>query len=109
LHLAIARGDQILDVLGGLRGALRQTAHFGGDHCEAASGIAGARRLDGGIKRQQVGLPRDLVSGGIERPIEDARGSRRRRASMQIIVEVARAHGQPARRSRSRGIVRCMR
>src|SRR5262249_48747224 len=39
--------------LGGLHG---QVLHLGGDHREAAAGVAGARRLDGGVQREQVGL-----------------------------------------------------
>ena len=33
--------------------------YLGGDHGEAASGFAGARGLDGGVERQQRGLPGD--------------------------------------------------
>ena len=44
------------DLVGRLRGLVGQRFHFGGDHGEAAAGIAGARRLDGGVERQQVGL-----------------------------------------------------
>ena len=36
-------------------------AHLRCHHREAAAGVAGAGRLDGGIERQQIGLPRDLV------------------------------------------------
>ena len=61
LDLTVAVGDQVLDVLGGLRGALRQAAHLGGHHREAAAGFAGARGFDRGVERQQVGLARDLV------------------------------------------------
>ena len=61
LDLAGAVGDQVLDVLGRLRRALRQAAHLRRHHREAAAGLAGARRLDRGIERQQIGLPRDLV------------------------------------------------
>ena len=59
--LRAGRRDQRLDLLGGIGRALRQGAHFGGDHREAAPGIAGAGRLDPGIERQQVGLEGDLV------------------------------------------------
>ena len=50
-----------LDLLGGVGGPLRERAHFGGHHGEPAAEIAGARRLDPGVERQQVGLERDLV------------------------------------------------
>ena len=43
--------------------ALGQVAHLGGDHGEAAALLAGPRRLDGGVERQQVGLEGDLVDG----------------------------------------------
>ncbi|MNJ65017.1 hypothetical protein D3C77_610090 [compost metagenome] len=48
--------DQLLDFFGGLLGALGQAAHFIGDHGKAASGFTGARRFDGGVEGQQVGL-----------------------------------------------------
>jgi len=57
-HLARAVGDQILDVLGGLRGALRQAAHLGRHHREPAAGLARSCRFDRGVEREQVGLPR---------------------------------------------------
>ena len=40
-----------------LRGLHRQRFHLGGHHREALARLAGARRLDGGVERQQVGLP----------------------------------------------------
>ena len=61
LHFTETVGDQRLDVLGGLGGALGETAHLGGDDRKAAAGLAGARRLDRGIERKQIGLARDLV------------------------------------------------
>ena len=53
--------DQALDLLGGVGRALGERAHFGGDDREAAAGVAGARRLDAGVERQQIGLEGDLV------------------------------------------------
>ena len=50
-----------------VRRALRQRAHFRGDDGEAAAGFAGARRLDAGVERQQVGLERDLVDHADDR------------------------------------------
>ncbi|OQA42336.1 MAG: hypothetical protein BWY49_00080 [Candidatus Omnitrophica bacterium ADurb.Bin314] len=35
--------------------------YFIGYHAEALAGLAGARGLDGGIEREQVGLPGDLL------------------------------------------------
>ena len=58
----LGRGrDQRLDLLGGLGRALGQRPHLGGHHREAAAGVAGPRRLDAGVQRQQVGLEGDLV------------------------------------------------
>src|SRR3546814_1405770 len=37
------------------------SSDLAGDHSEAAAGVAGARRLDSSVERQQVGLPGDLV------------------------------------------------
>ena len=44
--------------------ALGELAHLRGDHREALAVLAGARRLDRGVQRQQVGLPRDLLHDG---------------------------------------------
>ena len=51
-------GDLLADLAGRLRGLLGQRLHFGRHHRKAAAGLAGARRLDGGIQRQQIGLSR---------------------------------------------------
>jgi hypothetical protein len=53
-HLADMTGD----LLGGTRGLGGELLHFAGHHGEAFPGIARARRLDGGVQRQQVGLPK---------------------------------------------------
>jgi hypothetical protein len=45
-----------LDLFGRARGLGRQRLHFLRHHREAAAGLAGARRLDGRVERQQVGL-----------------------------------------------------
>src|SRR5690606_10321158 len=55
LHLPDARDD----LAGGLGALFRQLAHLAGHHGEAAPGLAGARRLDGRVERQQVGLRGD--------------------------------------------------
>ena len=82
LHLAGPVVDQVLDVLRGLRRALREAAHLRGDHRETAAGVAGARGLDRGVQRQEVGLPRDLVDhaddvGDLPRGFLDPRHRRR--------------------------------
>ena len=52
LHAGDLRAD-LLGRLGGLRG---ERLDLRGHDREAAAGFAGARRLDGGVERQQVGL-----------------------------------------------------
>ena len=54
-------GDQGLDMVGGIGRALRQRAHFVGDHGKAAAGITCAGCFHAGIERQQVGLERNPV------------------------------------------------
>ncbi|MNL41222.1 hypothetical protein D3C87_1636210 [compost metagenome] len=53
--------DEALDFAGRLGRALRQFTHFLRHDCEALAGFAGARRLDGGVQRQEVGLEGDVV------------------------------------------------
>ena len=48
--------DHILDLHRRPGRTLGQTANLVGDHRKAAALLAGARSLDGGIERQQVGL-----------------------------------------------------
>ena len=50
-------------------GLLGQLAHLFGHHREAAPVVAGARRLDRGVQRQQVGLlgdPGDVFYDGAD-------------------------------------------
>ena len=58
--VALQRLDLLGDLFGRVLGLHRERLHLGGDHREAAPGLAGARGLDGGVERQQRGLPRDL-------------------------------------------------
>ena len=44
-----------------LRGLAGQRFDLGGDHREAAAGFAGARGLDGGVEREQIGLAGDRL------------------------------------------------
>ena len=53
--------DLLADLAGRLRGLLGQRLDLGCDDRKAAAGLAGARRLDRGIERQQVGLAGDGV------------------------------------------------
>ena len=59
---ALHRQDFAGDLLGRLGGLHRERFHFGGNHREAAPGVAGARRLDGGVERQQIGLAGDILN-----------------------------------------------
>ena len=49
------------DFLGRLRGLVGERLHLGGHDRKAAAGFAGARRLDGGVEREQIGLRGDRV------------------------------------------------
>src|SRR3984885_13258214 len=53
---ALHVGDVRADLARGFCGLTRQIFDFLGNHREAATGIAGARRFDRGIKRQEVSL-----------------------------------------------------
>ena len=58
--IALQRLDLLPDFLGRFLGLHRQRFHLGRHHGKAAAGRAGARRFDGGIEREQRGLPGDL-------------------------------------------------
>ena len=53
--------DQPLDLLGRLGRTLGERAHLGGHHREAPAGVAGPRRLDPRVQREQIGLEGDFV------------------------------------------------
>ena len=57
---ALHAGDLRGDFLGGAAGLPGQRLHLAGHHGEAAPGLARARRLDGGVERQQIGLLGDV-------------------------------------------------
>jgi hypothetical protein len=57
-------GGELVDLAGRLLAALGQLAHLGGDHGKPLAVFAGARRLDGRVERQQVGLARNLLDDG---------------------------------------------
>ena len=65
--------------LGGLRG---ERLDLRGDDREAAPGLAGARRLDGGIERQQIGLLGDR--GDQLHHVADAAGGLRQLADAAV-------------------------
>ena len=60
-------GDLGGDVVGRARGLGGEALHFLGDDREAAAGIAGAGRLDGGVEREQVGLAGDVADQAEDR------------------------------------------
>ncbi len=62
-NLAGQAVDVGADFLGVLAGDLGQLTYLVGHHRKAAAHVAGARRLDRRIERQQVGLPGDLLDG----------------------------------------------
>ena len=49
-------GDQFFDFFRGFLCALGKAAHFVGNHRKTTTCLTGARRLDGRVERQQVGL-----------------------------------------------------
>ena len=55
------RGDLGGDLLGRLGGLVGERLHLAGDHGEALARLAGARRLDRRVERQQVGLAGDVA------------------------------------------------
>jgi len=62
LRRRLDAADLLTDLAGGFCSLFRQRLHFGKPHDrKAAAGFAGARRLDGGVQGEQIGLPRDGV------------------------------------------------
>ena len=55
------RGDLLADLFGRLRGLRRERFDLRGHDREAAAGLAGARRLDRGVERKQIGLRGDRL------------------------------------------------
>jgi len=53
--------DQFGDFFGRLCGFFRQLPDFIGYNCEAESVFAGARRFNGSVQREQVGLLGEIV------------------------------------------------
>ena len=62
LGRALDAGDLLRDFLGRLRGLVGERLHLLRHHREALAGIAGARRLDRGVERQQIGLRGDRLN-----------------------------------------------
>nr|WP_275540329.1 hypothetical protein [Rhodopseudomonas palustris] len=65
---SLDRRDLAGDIGGRLGGLLRQRLRFGADHRKAATGLAGSRRLDRDIERQQIGLRGDRLDQSDHRP-----------------------------------------
>src|SRR5581483_4242068 len=61
---ADAGGSDAANLLGRALAALGELAHFGGDHGETLAVLAGARRFDGRVQGQQIGLVGDLLDDG---------------------------------------------
>ena len=61
VRLVLDRGDDLADRIGRADGALGQLAHLARDDRESAAGIPRARRLDGGVEREQICLLGDVV------------------------------------------------
>ena len=57
--VVLQRFDLLRDFFGSLLGLLRQLLHLRRDHGKAAAGFAGAGGFDGGVERQEIGLPGD--------------------------------------------------
>ena len=53
--------DFAADLVGRLLGLVGEVLDLGGNHREAAAGLAGTRRFDGGVERQQVDLAGDVA------------------------------------------------
>ena len=60
-HVGLDRRGELLHLLRALLGGLGERAHFVGDDREAAAVIAGARRFDRGVQRQEIGLVGDAA------------------------------------------------
>ena len=56
LRRSLHAGDVHRYLVGRLRGLAGERFDLGGDDGEAAAGLAGAGRFDGGVQRQQIGL-----------------------------------------------------
>ena len=61
LGRTLDRADLPGDFLRRFRRLIRQILHLRRNDGEALAGLTGARRLDGGVEREQVGLLRDLL------------------------------------------------
>ena len=59
----LQRLDDAGDIGGRLRRPVREVANLLGDHGEPASGVAGSRRLNRGVQRQQIRPLGDQVDG----------------------------------------------
>ena len=74
----------LLDLVGRLLGLIGEVLDLGGDHGKAAAGLAGTRRFDGGVERQQVDLAGDVAD-----QLHDAAHRLRRRAqTLRLLIGV---------------------
>ena len=104
---ALHAGDLRADLLGRLGGLAGERLHLARHHREAAAGIAGARRLDGGVERQQIGLLGDVgdeldhVADAAGRLVELLDGRRWSTRPRSPPLRRWRSTARPAGRSRS--------
>ena len=56
-------GGELADLIERASALAGELAHLVGDDGEALAVLAGARRLDGRVEREEVGLPRDRADG----------------------------------------------
>jgi hypothetical protein len=63
LCFLLDRLDHLADLTGCFGGPFRQSTHLVGNYSKAAPLLAGTRRLDRCVERQQVGLIGDVLNG----------------------------------------------
>ena len=103
LHLLDRARDQFLDLLRRRRRTLREAAHFARHHREAAALLARARRFDGRVQREDVGLERDAFDDA-----RDVRDLRRAFAdAVHRIDHAARPPRCPSARHPTRSMPAC--
>ncbi len=103
--LAVEAAHGVADLLRGLAGRFGEVLHFARDHGEAAAGDAGARRLDGRVERQQIGLlarsprssRRPWQPAPVRVPTEPSRASMRPTASTSSAIWLDRGVDRGAR------------
>jgi hypothetical protein len=88
--------DLVGDVVGGPGGLAGEALHLLGHDREAAAGIAGARRLDGCVEREQVGLARNVADQAEDR-FDRLDVARQRLADLHRLLGLVASLGGDAR------------